>query len=187
MRHIIFIMTISLFLLSCGQNENKQKELELKERELALREKELLQKESDTSTQKKVTVDTTKKNVIQLNSSDIKVKIYFANWDGTSEGGKQKKSNSQEVKNYQRDKKYTFCYDSEIFDKLILLGNSDNISLMVYNGSNIAFKKENFTIVEKVIFQTSDFSFGMGDKYKIRIKKGDSILFEGRIDSEGCL
>ena len=41
MRHIIFILTISLFVISCGQNDNKQKELELKEKELALKEKEI--------------------------------------------------------------------------------------------------------------------------------------------------
>ncbi|MBL0202357.1 MAG: hypothetical protein IPP81_20030 [Chitinophagaceae bacterium] len=49
MRHIIFLLTISLFIVSCGQNETKQKELELKERELALKEKEFAKKEKDTS------------------------------------------------------------------------------------------------------------------------------------------
>ena len=49
MRHIISILTISLFILSCGQDENKKKELELKERELALKEKELAMKEKDSA------------------------------------------------------------------------------------------------------------------------------------------
>ena len=49
MRHIIFLLTISLFLISCGQNETKQKELELKEKELALKERELDLKEKDTN------------------------------------------------------------------------------------------------------------------------------------------
>jgi len=39
----------SFFMVSCGQNINKQKELELKERELALKEKELALKEKDTT------------------------------------------------------------------------------------------------------------------------------------------
>ncbi|MBL0202165.1 MAG: hypothetical protein IPP81_19015 [Chitinophagaceae bacterium] len=47
MRHIIFLLTISLFLMSCGQNKTKQKELELKERELALKEKEMQIKEKE--------------------------------------------------------------------------------------------------------------------------------------------
>lgn len=50
MRKIIFLLTISLLVISCGQNENKQKELELKERELSLKEKELELKLKDTAT-----------------------------------------------------------------------------------------------------------------------------------------
>ena len=49
MRQFIFILTISTFILSCNQNETKQKELELKERELALKEKEFALKEKDTA------------------------------------------------------------------------------------------------------------------------------------------
>lgn len=41
MKKKILLLIISIFIMSCGQNENKQKELELKERELALKEKEL--------------------------------------------------------------------------------------------------------------------------------------------------
>ena len=41
MRQIIFILTVSLFMISCGQTDTKQKELELKEREIAIKEKEL--------------------------------------------------------------------------------------------------------------------------------------------------
>lgn len=40
MRYIIFFVAFAT-LLACGQNETKQKELELKEKELALKEKEL--------------------------------------------------------------------------------------------------------------------------------------------------
>jgi hypothetical protein len=48
MRHIIFVLALSLFIMSCGQNDTKQKELELKERELALKEKELSLNYKDT-------------------------------------------------------------------------------------------------------------------------------------------
>lgn len=70
MRHIIFILTISLFLLSCNQNHTKQKELELKERELELKEKELSLKYSD-STHSKPSRDTTK----QIANLEIKQKL----------------------------------------------------------------------------------------------------------------
>lgn len=43
------IIFASFIMVSCGQNSNKQKELELKERELALKEKELALKEKDTT------------------------------------------------------------------------------------------------------------------------------------------
>jgi hypothetical protein len=65
MRHIIFILTISFFIMSCGQNDTKQKELELKERELALKEKELALKQ-DTANSKNPTqaiTDTIQKNI----------------------------------------------------------------------------------------------------------------------------
>jgi len=48
MRHIILLVAIAT-LFSCGQNDTKQKELELKERELALKEKEFAAKQTDTS------------------------------------------------------------------------------------------------------------------------------------------
>jgi len=43
------IVVASFILISCGQNSNKQKEIELKERELALKEKELAVKEKRIS------------------------------------------------------------------------------------------------------------------------------------------
>lgn len=50
MRQLFFLSTFSLFLISCGQNDTKQKELELKEKELALKEKELNLREKDSAT-----------------------------------------------------------------------------------------------------------------------------------------
>jgi len=60
MRHIILLLTISLFVVSCGQTDTKQKELELKERELALKEKELALKYNDTASSKIPSADTSK-------------------------------------------------------------------------------------------------------------------------------
>lgn len=47
MRPLIFILALSI--LSCGQSDTKQKELDLKEKELALKEKELALKEKDSN------------------------------------------------------------------------------------------------------------------------------------------
>jgi hypothetical protein len=47
MKYLFLIFTLAL--LSCGQDETKQKELALKEREIALKEKELALREKDSS------------------------------------------------------------------------------------------------------------------------------------------
>ena len=49
MRQIIFLLTVSLLVISCGQNDTKKKELELKEKELVLKEKELNLREKDSA------------------------------------------------------------------------------------------------------------------------------------------
>lgn len=67
MKNIVTILgatIIASFLATgCGQNSNKQKELELKERELALKEKELLIKEKEISNIKTHSSDTIKNNI----------------------------------------------------------------------------------------------------------------------------
>jgi len=73
MRHIIYLLTFSLFLISCGQTGTKQKELELKERELALKEKELNQKQNNSSTPNQATTQDSVAvsiNSLPANSSD---------------------------------------------------------------------------------------------------------------------
>ena len=70
MRHFIIILTISSLLFSCGENSNKQKELELKEKELTLKEKELY---LDSIQKSKKVEPTTSNNVnpTSLPSKDI--------------------------------------------------------------------------------------------------------------------
>lgn len=51
-------MASAILILSCGQNDTKQKELELKEKELALKEK-------DSTSSKITATDTVKKNNVQ--------------------------------------------------------------------------------------------------------------------------
>lgn len=47
MRHLLIIICLASFVISCSQNDTKKKELELKEKELALKEKELALQEKD--------------------------------------------------------------------------------------------------------------------------------------------
>lgn len=63
------IIIASFIVISCGQNNNKQKELELREREIAIKEKELGIKENDTSKQK-LHADTLKINLSNSKQND---------------------------------------------------------------------------------------------------------------------
>ena len=45
-------MTLAFLIASCGQNDSKQKELELKEKELTAKQKELEQREAELQTKK---------------------------------------------------------------------------------------------------------------------------------------
>ena len=47
MREFIFLLILSLSIISCGQNDTKQKELDIKEKELALKEKGVALKEKE--------------------------------------------------------------------------------------------------------------------------------------------
>jgi hypothetical protein len=71
MRLIIFFCTISFFIISCKQNNSKQKELEIRERELIMKEKEFSLKYSD-STQSENTITNTS---IQTTNLETEQKI----------------------------------------------------------------------------------------------------------------
>ena len=65
MRYIIFLLTFSCFLISCRQNDTKQKELELKEKEIALKQKEIDLKE------KQISSDTSVKKIAPTNTATV--------------------------------------------------------------------------------------------------------------------
>jgi len=66
------IIIVSFIMVSCGQNSNKQKELELRERELALKEKEFTLKVKDSLSNNELSlnsVNSPKKNIEVTSSS----------------------------------------------------------------------------------------------------------------------
>ncbi len=76
----------SFIMVGCGQNSNKQKELELKERELVL-EKELALKEKDSTNLKTATQETVKKEPIQeIKKLPSDTKILTMTFEEYSEG-----------------------------------------------------------------------------------------------------
>jgi len=78
----------SFMMVSCGQNSNKQKELELKERELALKEKELALKEKDSTNLKTVTLETIKNEPVVKETKKLPsdIKIMTMTFEEYSEG-----------------------------------------------------------------------------------------------------
>lgn len=84
MRQFFKICTLVLLFASCGQNDTKQKELELKERELAIREKELQLKGKDTAIAK---TDSTKSSQVQVvKQTEPNTKIMTMTFEEYSEG-----------------------------------------------------------------------------------------------------
>jgi hypothetical protein len=84
MQYLSRIFALSFLIASCGQDDTKQKELELKERELALRERELLLKTKDTAAAK---IESTKDmQVQQATKADPNAKIMVMTFEEYSEG-----------------------------------------------------------------------------------------------------
>lgn len=84
-------------------------------------------------------------------------------------------------------KGYTFCYDSEKFNSISLSGSGNEIIFIVKEGDQEIYKKEAIDLIDKIVFSPRDFSIEMGKKYTVIIKQKDTILFESKIDSQGCL
>ena len=89
MRQIILLFAIAT-LFSCGQNDTKQKELELKEREIALKEKELTLKYNDSTSKKMLIVDTSKQITKTENTQTLQLPFigekYFIFGGGSGTG-----------------------------------------------------------------------------------------------------
>lgn len=78
MKRVIYLLAALLFMLSCGQTDTKQKELELKERELALKEKEFELRTKDSSnTQNQIKEPTKiaapKEEAVKIENSQIEI------------------------------------------------------------------------------------------------------------------
>jgi hypothetical protein len=137
MRQIIFLLTISLFIMSCGQNNTKQKELELKERELALKEKELQLKEKDTP----ATVPSTPTSTV---SQNVPLNITYQTQEISPNVDMQ----------YFKGKNLIFYYDEKTKGKIIIDNviypltsekrtDKGNYVNYTYTGNNITIKAVN--------------------------------------------
>jgi hypothetical protein len=117
-------------------------------------------------------------------AADLKYRLFFKGIDFEGEKG-----TVMEKKDFQKEKAYMSCFDSEHFSKFQIDGNAGNISLTITQDGKKLFSKENIAVTGSKIFTPKDFSLdgdgGIG--YIMTIKQGDSVLFEGKVDSQGCM
>ncbi len=189
---IIFgvILYTSAILISCGSNENKSKERGLTE----------IKNEAPNNVQQ----DTIQKTII-LTPENIQVKIFFKelahNYDEYYSGKKSTTIGKiRERKIFQKEKNCTFnsadcsgygesCHIREIFDNLIINGIGENVSVIILNNRKEIFKKEKIDMNGEIKFSKKDFKLNNTDtKYKIIVKQGENLLFEGEINetSQDC-
>jgi hypothetical protein len=124
---------------------------------------------------------------LKSNNITPNVKIFFKSFDGIDEEGNEYKSISQERIPFSKEKKYTFCYDSEAFEHIWIQATGENFTIIVKNSESAVFTKENVKINKEICFTNKDFDFNIGVSYQIIIKQNNTVVFEGTIDSQGCM
>lgn len=175
---IIFgaIIITSFIVTSCGE-ASKDKKKETKTAEIIETIMDTI-KDSDNG-------NTVTEKTVQANLS---CNLFFEGIDFTDEEtGKTSKGEVGEREQFKTKKSYTFCYDSEGFHHLTLKGTGENLSFFVKVGNKLVYKKEGFDLVDKFTFTSKDFNFGMGESYSIVIKQNETTIFNGKIDSQGCM
>jgi hypothetical protein len=119
------------------------------------------------------------KNSINKTEIALKLTFNFSDEEGNEKNGKEKE--------FKNNTLYTFCYDSESFNKLVISGDAKNLNLEIKEDNKIIFQKENFEIIDKMSFSSNEINIGGGaQKYKVTLKKNETVLFNGNIVSEGC-
>lgn len=135
-------------------------------------------------------IETAKTEPEKIVPAKIICKIFFEDSDSFDEetGELINKGDISERDSFRKDKAYTFCYDSEDFSKLMIEGSGKELSIIIKNENKQIFKKEKFDLLDsKINFTGKDFIFEMGEKYSIIIKQNETIIFQGKIDSQGCM
>jgi hypothetical protein len=164
---------VILFLTACG-TESKNN-----------------QKGDTTNTIKADTLNNTQPIVVEekkLTPNDITVKLFTKGFDreADEEGGPYKGEIHEGV-SFRKEKNYFFCYDSESFNRLEILGNGKALSIEVKEEDKVIFKEKNFELKDKIKYTDKDFNIGVGNKTTITIKQNETVLFKGTIDSQGCM
>jgi hypothetical protein len=136
----------------------------------------------------KDTTATIIEEVEKLEPANVSCKLFFKGSEITDEEtGETTKATIDERSTFRKEHAYTFCYDSEDFHHLTLIGSGKELSFIIKKGNKQVFKKENFELIDELTFTSKDFSLDMGEPYSVVIKQNETILFTGKIDSQGCM
>jgi hypothetical protein len=168
------ILVSSLLLMSCSGEKNEKTENNQKT------------KPDQTSD----TIKTPKKEEIKeekLEPASIKVKLFFKGMDYTDEEGNEIIGTVEERTDFRTKNSYFFCYDSEDFANLQIIGEGKQLTFEIRSGNKVIFSKQNFDLSGKILFTTRDFELSMANKYSVVVKQKETILFSGKIDSQGCM
>jgi hypothetical protein len=125
----------------------------------------------------------------QTTTTQLKVKLFFKQTSTVDEEGNSLNCCKiyDQSKEFQKDKKYIFCYDSEAFNDFRILGNGTNYSFYLYKGSKIIFKKLNFSLSGQMSFKELKIDGMESESYTLKITQGTKTVFLGKISSQGCM
>ena len=101
------------------------------------------------------------------------------------ETGETIPSSVEERTDFRLKKAYTYCYDSEDFHHLTIKGTGKKLTFLVKDGNKKIFAKENFDLTDKITFTPKDFD--LGPSCNIIISQGETVVFSGKIDYQGCM
>jgi hypothetical protein len=125
-----------------------------------------------------------------LEPAEVTVKLFFKNRDLSGyEGYEDEEGYTPKIserENFRIEHKYTFCYDSEIFDNLQFIGNGDALNLQILQGKEVIFRKNNFELKGILKLTEKDFDLSTNPTSVI-LTQNDKIIFQGNIDAQPCM
>ena len=151
------------------------------------------------------TIKDTIQKAVFLKPDEIEVRIFFKelahNYDEYYSGEKSLTTGKiREKKVFQKEKKCTFntadctgygesCHLRENFEYLSIKGTGKNVSITVMNNKKVIFENDKIDLNGEFKLTKNEIKLlDTETKYKVIIKQGDNLLFEGDIeeDTQNC-
>ncbi|MFN5182317.1 MAG: hypothetical protein ACK5D5_04735 [Bacteroidota bacterium] len=92
------------------------------------------------------------------------------------------------IESFVKDKTYTLCSGKTKLSKIDLSGSMDNIGIYIKQESDnkVIFAKTKLNISNGVSFNQRELPLKDGETYIVTIKKGNTQIFEGTLESSSC-